>query len=78
MSNSENPAYREHLINTEWQKLIDTVYKADADDYIRDTELALEILEAMKLPISFEILRVGSIKLADALLRVAEERNQDG
>ena len=73
MDNSDNPALREHYINTEWQKLLDLAH-FDFDDFEKETDLALEILENAKLPFAFEILRIGTLRIADRLWRNSEEK----
>ena len=77
MDDANDAARREHILNTQWQNLLDKVFAGDAADYVQDTNLGLEILSAAKLPLSWEILRVGSIKVSDAYIRKQEEKESE-
>jgi hypothetical protein len=74
---AENPLHRDHLINTQWQKMVDTCYEEWPKEFVRDTELGLLLLANLKLPLSFEILRVGCLKISDAIIRIEEEKEKE-
>lgn len=73
MVNSDNPALREHYINTEWQKLLDLA-DVDFDSFEKDSELAMDILENAQLPFSYQLVRIGTVRVADTLWKNAEEK----